>query len=157
GPQTRRGRYSYANGVLLMAWDRFEVRGALHWVQDRRFTLLSDEMLIFDRQPDAGAAPESSLAKGSTGEHPPRTPQETNGPRPPTADQPFEHGPGGYFPSIPVHAAEQPSTDRVLATVLIGAVCVLLLVAIKVRGDRHPTPSTAVRTGEVEKSVPPGP
>jgi len=28
--------------VLLMAWDRFKTREALHWVKDRRFTLLTE-------------------------------------------------------------------------------------------------------------------
>jgi S1-C subfamily serine protease len=63
-PQTVPGRYSYANGVLLMAGDRFEVRRTLHWVKDRRFTFCGGSrrvppypaagMLIFDRQLDPG-------------------------------------------------------------------------------------------------------
>jgi S1-C subfamily serine protease len=153
GPQTRRGRYSYANGVLLMAWDRFQVREALHWVKDRRFTLLSDEMLIFDRQPDAGAATESALPKVSTSEHSPRTTEKTNRPRPPTEDQPLENGLGRPFPGSPVRPAEEPRTDWALATLLIGAVGVLLLLGIKERGHRHLTNSTAARTGEVEKGA----
>jgi S1-C subfamily serine protease len=152
-PQTRRGRYSYANGVLLMAWDRFKVREAPHWVKDRRFTFQSDEMLIFDRQPDAGATTESPVRKVSTSEHSPGTTEKTNGPRSPKGDQPPENGSGGPFPSTPVHPAQNPRTNWVLATMLIGAVSVFLLLAIKVRGHGNPTKSTAARTWEVEKHV----
>jgi hypothetical protein len=152
-PQTRRGRYSYANGVLLMAWDRFKVRGAPHWVKDRRFTFLSDEMLIFDRQSDAGAATESPVRKMSTSEHSPGTTEKTNGPRSPKGDQPPENGSGGPLPSTPVHPAQKPRTNWVLATMLIGAVSVFLLLAIKVRGHGNPTKSTAARTWEGEKHV----
>jgi len=156
GPQTRRGRYSYANGVLLMAWDRFKVREALHWVKDRRFTFLSDEMLIFDRQPDAGAAAESPIPDVSTGEHSLRTTEKTGGPRPPAEGQPLANGPGEPPPGSPVRPAEEPGTNWVLASVLIGAVWVFLLFAIKVRGDRNPTKSTAARRWGVEMDAPQG-
>jgi S1-C subfamily serine protease len=154
GPQTRRGRYSYANGVLLMAWDRFKVRETLHWVKDRRFTLLSDEMLIFDRQPDAGAAAESPLPNVSASEHSLQTTAKTGGPRPATGEQPLANGPGGPPPSSPARPAEERDTNWVLASVLIGAVGVFLLLAIKVLGDRHPAKSTAARRWEVEKDAP---
>ena len=157
GPQTRRGRYSYANGVLLMAWDRFEVREALHWVEDRRFTLLSDEMLIFDREPVAGAPSESPLPKVPPSEHSPRTTEKTNRLRPPTGDQPLANVPWEPSPSGPVHSAEEPRPDWALASLLIGAVGVLLLLGIMARGHRHPTNSTAPRTGEVERGAPRGP
>ena len=111
GPQTRRGRYSYANGVLLMAWDRFQVRKPLHWVKDRRFTLLSDEMLIFDRQPDAGAATVSALPEAPPSAHSPGATEETNRPRPPTGDQLFADGLGRPFPGRPVHSARKPCLD----------------------------------------------
>jgi len=146
GAQTGRGRYSYANGVLLMAWDGSEVREALHWVKDRRFTFLSDEMLIFDRQLGAGEATESPLAKMSANKHWPRTTAKTNGPRPLPGDQALANRPERPLPSGLMHRAEGPSTDWVLAALLIGAVGVLLLLGIKVRGHRHPTNSTAVRT-----------
>jgi S1-C subfamily serine protease len=139
GPRIRRGRYSYANGVLLMAWDRFQVRKALHWVKDRRFTLLADEMLIFDRQPDAELAAESALPKVPASVYSPPTTEKTSGPRPSTGDQPLENGHGGPFPSIPVHTGEEPGTNRLLAAMLIGALCVFLVLAINAGKHRKPT------------------
>ncbi len=154
--QTRRGRYSYANGVLLLAWDRFQVRKPLHWVKDRRFTLLSDEMLIFDRQPDAGAAAESPLPEAPPSAHSPEATEETNRPRPPTGDQLLGNGLGRTFPGRPVHPAQKPRPDWALATLLIGAVGVLLFLGIKERRRRRPTNSTAARIGRVEKGAPRG-
>jgi hypothetical protein len=150
GPQTRRGRYSYANGVLLMAWDRFEVREVLHWVKDRRFTFLSDEMLIFDRHAEDGAATESPLPELPPCEHSPRTTEKTNGPRPPTGNQQLESGLGRPVPASPVNPAGEPRPDWAIATLLIGALGVLLLLGIKERRPRHPTNTTPARTGEVE-------
>jgi hypothetical protein len=147
GPQTRRGRYSYANGVLLMAWDRFQVRKALHWVKDRRFTFLADEMLIFDRLPDA----ESPLPQVPASEPSPQTTEITSGPRPSTGDQPLENGHGVPFLSIPVHSGEKPGTNWVLAAMLIGVLCVVLVVAISAGRYRKPTsrrmPSDALLPG----------
>ena len=153
GAQTRQGRYSYANGVLLMAWDHFEVREALHWVKDRRFTFLSDEMLIFDRPPDAGASTDSYFPKVSTSECSPRTTAKTNGPPAPIGDQALANGPWRPFPSGLVHRAEGPSTDWALATLLISAVGLLLLLGIRLREDGHPTNSTDARTWEAEKGA----
>jgi hypothetical protein len=148
GPRTRRGRYNYANGVLLMAWDRFQVREALHWVKYRRFTFLSNELLIFDRKRDAGA--KSPLPKLLLNQHSPQTTEKTYKPRVPTRDQPFEEGLRRPLPRSSVHAAEL-RIDWALATLLIVGVGVLLLLGIKERGYRHPTNSTPARTGEVEK------
>jgi S1-C subfamily serine protease len=151
GPQTRRGRYNYANGVLLMAWDRFEVREALYWVKDRRFTLLADEMLIFDRQPDAEPATESPLPKVLAMECSPQRIENANGPRARTGDQPLENGSGS-------HPAEQASTNWVIAGLLIGSTSVFLLVAIKVSSWHHkPAKRTTATTREVEENAPPGP
>jgi hypothetical protein len=49
------------------------------------------------------------------------------------------------FASDLVHSAEGPSTDWALATLLIAAVGVLLLLG-KIGGDRHPATSTAAKT-----------
>jgi len=156
-PQTRRGRYSYANGVLLMAWDRFQVCEALHWAKDCRFTLLSDEMLIFDRQPDPGPATASPVAKVSTSEHAPRTTAKNNGPRRPTGHQALAKVAKEPFPSAQVHRAQGPGPDWTLATLLVGAMAVLLFLGIKDSRHRHPTNGTAARTGDVEKGCSPGP
>jgi hypothetical protein len=153
GPQTRSGRYSYANGVLLMAWDRSEVREALHWVKDRRFTLLSDQMLIFDRQPDAAEAAESPLPKVPPSKHSPRTTVQTNAPRAPTGDHLFESRHGRPLPGSAVRVAEEPRPDLALAVLLIGAVGVLLVLGIKERRHCDSTNSTAARAGEVEKDA----
>jgi len=108
GPQTRWGRYSYANGVLLMAWDRFKTREALHWVKDRRFTLLTDEMLIFDRQPDAGSSGETPNLQALTSDNQPLTSE-----------------------------AEKPRTKWVIAGMLVASACVFLLLGIKIGAHRE--------------------
>jgi hypothetical protein len=164
GPQTLPGRYSYANGVLLMAGDRFEVRRTLHWVKGLRFTLLAGSrrihpypaagMLIFDRQPDAEGATAPPLPVAAAIEHPPRTTEKTNGPRPPTGDRPFANAPGGPVSGGQMHPGEEPSTKWVIAGMLLGSACVFLLLAIKVRGHRNPTKSTRARTWEVEEDAP---
>jgi hypothetical protein len=125
GPRTRRGRYSYANGVLLMAWDCFKTREALHWVKDRRFTFLTDEMLIFDRQPDAGSSGETPNLQSLPSDFQPLT---------------FE--------------AVKPSIEWVIASMLIGSACVFLLLGIKVGAHRDPMKSTRLDTWKVEKDVP---
>jgi hypothetical protein len=139
GPRTRRGRYNYANGVLLMAWDRLQVRKALHWVHDRRFTFLADEMLIFDRQPDAEPAPVSSLPRGPATEHSLQPIEKTSGSRPSTGDQPLANGLREPAPNIPVHAGEEPSMNRLRAAILLGALCVFLVLAISAGRHRKPT------------------
>jgi hypothetical protein len=143
GSQTRRGRYSYANGVLLMAWDRFQVREALHWVKDRRFTLLSDEMLIFDRQPDVAAAEESALSKSCPSEHRARTNENTNWQRLAPGYQPLANVAGTPSPGGPVHSTRASRPDWRLAILLIGSVGVLLLLD-KTLGHRRPTSNTSL-------------
>jgi hypothetical protein len=155
-PQTLPGRYSYANGVLLMAGDRREVRAALHWVKGRRFTLRAGSlrvypypaagMLIFDRQPDAGGATAPPPPEVAATEHPPRITERTNGPRPPTGGRPFANAPGGPFPGGQMHSGEEPSTKWVIAGVLLGSACVFLLLAVKVRGHRNPWSTTSRST-----------
>jgi hypothetical protein len=56
-------------------------------------------------------------------------------------------------PSGLVHPAVGPSTDWALATLLIGAVGVLLLLGIKDRGDRHFTNPTEARTWDINKGA----
>jgi hypothetical protein len=88
-----------------------------------------------------------------TSEHSPRTTAKTNRPHPSRADQALTNRSWRPFPSGLVHRAEEPSTDWALATLLIGAVGLLLLLGVKVRGDGHPTSSTEARTWEVEKGA----
>jgi hypothetical protein len=125
GTRTRRGRYSYANGVLLLAWDRFKVRKGLHWVNDCRFTFLADEMLIFDRQPDAGSSEETPNAQALTSDV-----------QPLTSD------------------AVKPSIEWVIASMLIGSACAFLLLGIKIGAHRDPMKIIRAGTRKVEKDVP---
>jgi hypothetical protein len=119
--------------------------------------VLSDEMLIFDRQPDPGPATASPLAKVSTSEHAPRTTSKNNGPRRPTGHHALAKLAREPFPSAQVHRALGPGPDWTLATLLVGAMAVLLFLGIKDKRHRHPTIGTAPRTGEVEKGCSPGP
>jgi hypothetical protein len=130
GLETRRGRYSYANGVLLMAGDRFNVRETLHWVKDRRFTFVADEMLIFDRQPDASAAAESPLPKATTIEHTPPPTQKASGPGTPISGQRIENDLESHSPAGPVPPAEVRSTGWVTVIALVGAMSALAFLAI---------------------------
>ena len=111
-------------------------------------------MLIFNRQPAVGAATVSPLVNVSTSEQSSRTTANSNQPGRPTGDQALANGPGRPFSGSLVHPADGPNRGWVLATLLIGAVGVLLLLGIKDRGHRHPMNSTAARTGEVEKGAP---
>ena len=54
-----------------------------------------------------------------------------------------------------LNSSEAPSPHWPLATLLIGAVSVLLLLGIKESGRRHSTNGSAAPTKEVRKSVPP--
>jgi Trypsin-like peptidase domain len=131
GSQTRQGRYSYANGVLLMARNRSEVRETLHWVKDRRFTLFADEMLIFDRRPNDSAAAEASLPNGQAIEHSPPPGDISNGPASPMGNQLVENGLMWQFPASPGTPAESPGTNWVpLITVLLGAMGVFVLLVV---------------------------
>jgi hypothetical protein len=151
--QTRRGRYSYANGVLLMAWDSFEVREALHWVKNRRFTLLSDEMLIFSRQTEAGTDTESPPPKLPLSEPSHSTAVKTNKPSPTAEQQPLANMPSAPLRSGLINSAEAPSPHWPLAMLLIGAVSVLLLLGIKERGRPHSTNGATESTTEVENGA----
>jgi hypothetical protein len=64
------------------------------------------------------------------------------------------------MPSAPmrsglINSAEAPGPHWPLATLLIGAVSVLLLLGIKERGLHHSTTGSAAPTMEVGKSAPP--
>jgi hypothetical protein len=144
GSQTRLGRYSYANGVLLMARVESEVRETLHWVQGHRFTLFADEMLIFDRQLAAVPA-EPPLPKVPAIDRPPPPSEKSGGPRPPDGQQPREDGPGGASPGASISPADAPSTRLIAGIALIGALCVIVLLTISVWSQRksgwRPAPS----------------
>jgi S1-C subfamily serine protease len=153
GPQTRLGRYSYANGVLLMAGDRAEVRETLHWVQDRRFTLFADELLIFDRQPDAGVAAESPLPKAPAIECPHPPIEKTSVPSPAVGSQLLDDGPGAPFPDGPMPPADALGTSRIPVIVLFGAICVFVSLVIWAGSHRK----SASRTTPSDDLVPVGP
>jgi hypothetical protein len=152
-PQMIPGRYSYANGVLLMAGDRFEVRQTLHWVKDRRFTFRAGSrrvypyppagMLIFDRQADAEGVTASSLSEIPVIKHSPRIEEKTNE-SPPTDAQPIVSAPGAPLSSSPVYPGEGPTKTGIIASLLIGFACVFLLLMIKISGHRKPTESVRV-------------
>jgi Trypsin-like peptidase domain len=154
-PQTLPGRYSYANGVLLMVGDRFELRRTLHWVKDHRFTFLAGSrrvypapgMLIFDRQPDAEGATAPPLPEVPAIEHSPQIREKTNGP-------PLANQSGGPFSSGQVHPGKESTTKWVIASILIGWACICWLLAIKVRRHCNPTKSIRARTWAVGKDAP---
>jgi Trypsin-like peptidase domain len=152
GPQTRLGRYSYANGVLLMARDSAEVRETLHWVQDRRFTLFANEMLIFDRQPGAGVAADSPLSKALAIERPPPPTEKASGARPPVGNQLLESGPGALSTGDPTPPADAPGTSRVPVIALFGAICVFVSLVIWAGSHRK----AASRTTPSDDLVPAG-
>jgi hypothetical protein len=145
GTRTRRGRYSYANGVLLMAWDRFKVRKGLHWVNDSRFTFLADEMLIFDRQADAEAAKASLISEIPGIQNSPMAEVRTGIPnaQAPTSD---------FLPLT--SQAEKPGIQWVIASMLIGSACVFLVLGIKIGAHRDPMKNTRADSWKVEKDVP---
>ncbi|HJZ92995.1 MAG TPA: serine protease [Gemmataceae bacterium] len=146
GPQTRQGRYSYANGVLLMARDRAETRETLHWVQDRRFTLFADEMLIFDRQPAVAA--ESPRPKAPAIECPPPPTEKTGGLSPPASNQLLEYRPGTTFPGGSIRPADAPSTSMIAGIALLGATCVIVPLTISA-WSRRKSASRTTRSGEL--------
>jgi hypothetical protein len=58
---------------------------------------------------------------------------------------------------VPHAEGQGPGPDWTLATLLVGAMAVLLFLGIKDSRQRHPTNGTAARTGDVEKGCSPGP
>lgn len=130
GLENRQGRYSYANGVLLMAGDRFNLRETLHWVKDRRFTFVADEMLIFDRQTDASAAAESPLPKATVIENTPPPTENDHGLGTPISGQRIDNELESHIPVGPVLPAQVRSTGWVSVIALVGAMSAFVFLVI---------------------------